>query len=154
MFKEVIMKKLLLSTAVSSLFFFTLGGLQIAKAGLLYPVEVSSQTPMVKISKIKIQQHNQIWVLSGVVKRHSYNSSALPGHIDVAIMGPNDGKKPQIITESVIDYSPSLSLRRWRSGSRFDITLPNNLPIGSTIKLKWHKNHVLSQLNKGHSAWL
>ena len=151
------MKKLL-SIAVSGLFFSAISSLQVANAESLYPVEVTSKTPSVKISKIKIQKLNQLWVLSGVVKRRSYNSAVLPGHIDVTIVKTIAGAQAQILSKDVVDYSPSLSLRRWRSGSRFNLTLPNDLPAGSTIKLKWHKNqskkHVLSQLIKSQSAWL
>ena len=129
------MKKLILSIFITSLLFSQLLSLAIAKAEILYPVEVSSESTKVRISKVKIQNSNEQLLLSGLVKRRSYNSTVLPGHISYEV---NDAHG-KLIHRGDVNYSPSLSLRRWKSGSRFNLVLPNNLPKDSRIKLAWRQ---------------
>jgi len=127
------MKKIIFSTIVSSLFLGQLLVMQIAKAELLYPVELSSESTRVRFSKIKIQTHHKQIELSGSIKRRSYNSRVLPGKISYIV---NDGQG-NIIKKGGINYSPSLSLRRWKSGSHFSLVLPNDLPKDTRIQLAW-----------------
>lgn len=131
------MKKFMLSSVITVLFVSQFLSLQVARAELLYPVEIDYQPVQVRISRIKIQQDGEQLILSGLIKRRSYNSHVLPGHIDYSII---DGKG-QLIKEGMTNYSPSLSLRRWKYGSHFSFSLSKNLPEGSTIKLGWHQNH-------------
>ena len=149
--EDIIMKKSVMSMTFFSLFLIVL---QTVTAESLYPIEVVSQSLGVKISNIKIQKANQQWILTGVVKRKSYNSSVLPGHIDITILG----NKKHIVAQTQVGYAPSLSLRRWKAGSHFSFTLPSQIPRGSRIKLQWHKNqsqkHLLSKAYDRQSVWL
>lgn len=50
-----------------------------------YPIEVKNQPVQVRISQLKIKSgiENESRALSEIVKRRSYNSHILPGHIDL-----------------------------------------------------------------------
>ena len=128
------MKKYILSTIATVTCITQLLFLQSAQAELIYPVTIDSKAAKVSISKIKIQKQNDNWVLSGKVKRRSYNSHVSPGHIKYSILSD----KGQVIKQGATNYSPSLSSRRWKYGSRFSFVVPGNLPEGTSIRLGWH----------------
>jgi|GEM_PF-1721254 len=130
------MKNLHLSLLAIIFTLFQLGNLTPAYANTLYPVEIGGPTPKVKLLRVTIQHENDQHVLRGKVKRSFFNSLVLPGHIDYSIINTND----QVIEKGIIKYGPSLSLRRWKHGSRFEFILPKNLPETVRIKLDWHKN--------------
>jgi len=113
-----------------------------------YPIEIISKTPKVTISKVKIDQINGKMILNGLVKRRSYNSSVVPGHIDITIKDSQN----RIITNNTLNYTPSLSLRRWKFGSRFNFVLPADLPADSSVQIGWHPNrskqHLFSSIDK------
>ena len=92
----------------------------------------------VRISKIKIQYENEQLILSGLIKRRSYNSRVSPGHINYSIV---DGQG-QFIKEGVVNYPMNISSRHSKYGSHFSFVLPDDLPEGSRIKLGWQKNHT------------
>ncbi|MFK5986031.1 MAG: hypothetical protein QM479_11485 [Pseudomonadota bacterium] len=58
--------------------------------------------------------------LNYAVKKRSYNSYIVPGHIDYLIIAAN-GK---LIRSQTVNYSPSLSQRRWKFGSKFSFFYP------------------------------
>ncbi|MFK5894978.1 MAG: hypothetical protein QM504_17305 [Pseudomonadota bacterium] len=127
------MKFFILSTIMSVIFFSPFLNLQ-ANAELPYPVAIDAKAAIVNISKIKIQN----LLLSGIVKKRSYNSHVAPGHIKYFIVSD----KEQILKQGVVEYSPTLSLRSWRYGSRFSFVIPENLPAGAHIRLGWHHNQI------------
>jgi len=103
----------------------------------LYPVDIESDSAKVKFLQVEVHRQNDQLLLTGKVKRRSYNSTVLPGHIDYII----SDSQGQIIAEGVTNYAPSLSLRGWKFGSHFSVNLPDNLPEDSRIKLSWQRNH-------------
>ena len=112
-----------------------------------YPIEVKNQPVQVRISQLKIKSgiendNNEDKVLSGLVKRRSYNSHVLPGHIDYVIFDSND----DVTHEGAIQVS-GLNLRNSRYGRQFKILLPKNMPEGSHIKIGWHKNQTSAFYN-------
>jgi len=106
------------------------------QAQIPYTVDIDSGSAKIKIFNVKIKQHNQNLVLTGSIKRRSYNSKIQPGHINYII----ENSLGKILQQGNSKYAPSLSLRRWKHGGKFTIRLPNNLPKNSKIKLSWHKN--------------
>lgn len=114
-----------------------------ANAELLYPVEISSQTPQVRINRINIESSNNQMILSGRVKKRAPNVHVIQGHIDYLILSSN-GK---IIASNAINYSPRLLHKRSKFGSLFNFVLPDNLPVGSTIKIGWHQNSSKKHLS-------
>ncbi|MFK5986023.1 MAG: hypothetical protein QM479_11445 [Pseudomonadota bacterium] len=130
------MKKFMLSTAITALFVFQVANLQEARAELLYPVKIAYQSMKVRISKIQIQYDDKQLILSGFIKRRSYNSRVLTGHIYYSIMD----NKGQLIKKGRTNYSSGLSLKRWEHGSHFSFVLPENMPEESSIKLGWQRN--------------
>ena len=137
------MKKFILPISFLALFVSPFVNLQAADKELFYPVEVIHKSVKVRISNIKIQHQNNQLVLSGLIKRRAQNSHVLPGHIDYVIID----KQGQIIKESAINYSASLSLRNSQYGRHFNFVIPDNLPEGSRIKLGWHKNQPMNTLS-------
>ncbi len=115
-------------------------------AQLYYPIEVKNQPVQVRISQMKIkysvENDNEDSVLSGRIKRRSYNSHVLPGHIDYVIIDRND----EVIHEGAIQVS-GLNLRKNRYGRQFNILLPKNMPEGSHIKVGWHKTQTSAPYN-------
>ncbi len=111
-----------------------------------YPIEVKNQPVQVRLSQLKIksgvESDNDNSVLSGRIKRRSYNSHVLPGHIDYVIIDRND----EVIHEGAIQVS-GLNLRKNRYGRQFNILLPKNMPEGSHIKIGWHKTQTSAPYN-------
>lgn len=89
-----------------------------------------------------VESEDGISVLVGKLKRSVYNSTVLPGHVDYAI---KDGKGV-LIVEGGAQYSPSLSLRRWRHGSSFSIALPEELPDDVIVQVGYHRNVYKAQV--------
>lgn len=126
------MKNISLSIAITSLFISQLFSLQIVNAAEKnFPVKIVSETTTVKLSRVDVKNENQQLVLTGRVKRRSPNTHVVPGHIDVLVNGE---------LYNNLRYSPGRLHKRSVFGSKFNLVLPANLPKGSTIKLKWHRN--------------
>ncbi|MCU7938633.1 MAG: hypothetical protein KZQ64_13595 [gamma proteobacterium symbiont of Bathyaustriella thionipta] len=132
------MKKIKMFIVVTILFIFQVLSFQSARAGLLYPVDIDSQPVQVRIFGIKIKKHDKKALLSGQIKRRSYNSHVVPGHIYYSIFNGNG----QTIKEGIVNYSASLSLRRLKQGSYFSFEIPDSLPEGSRIRLGWQKKSI------------
>jgi hypothetical protein len=120
--------------ATMSLSLFIL--LQASATELLYPVEIKNKPPKVRIYNVKIQQQQDQLVLSGLLKRRSYNSHVLPGHIDYVVIDTNENVIKQGWTQS----PTGLNLRRYRYAHQFQLLLPNDLSEGSRIELSWHQD--------------
>jgi hypothetical protein len=135
------MKKFKVTTVISIALFLQLPFIQSVYSQSHYPVEVQYQPVQVRISNLKIisdVENNQAnKVLSGTVKRRSYNSHVLQGHIDYVVLNKANG----IIHEGAINV-PGLNLRNNRYGRQFKILLPATLPEGSHIKIGWHKTQA------------
>ncbi len=137
------MKKMTLLFAISSLFITPLFALKCVNATEKnYQIEIVPHSPNVKLSRVNIQSENNQFILSGRVKRRSPNTLVFPGHIDVVVKSDSS----QIIFHKVIRYSPSTLHKRSHFGSQFNFLLPENLPTGSTIKIKWHSNQSSDHL--------
>jgi hypothetical protein len=122
--------------AVISLYIFQLINLQIASASENdYPIEFVSQSPHLKLSKVSVQQNQQL-ILTGKIKRISKNVHIAPGHLEVIVFNLNN----QAIIKKSVNYSPALLSKHNKFGSQFEMVLPDDLPKGSSIKIKWHSN--------------
>ena len=133
------MNKIQLAAMTVALFIAQFLLIQMVHAEMPYPVEVNYQPTKVKISNIKVTKEHGMEVISGVIKRRSYNSHALPGHLDVQIIDSQN----VILQQGIIKVS-GLNLRRNRNGHQFHMTLNNKLPEGSYVKLDWHNNNIVS----------
>jgi hypothetical protein len=137
------MKKITSLVAITSLFITQLFALQIANATQKnYQIEIAPHSPSIKFSRLKVQNENQQLVLSGRLKRRSPNTHVFPGHLDVVVKG-NDN---QAILHKTISYSPNRLHKRSVFGSEFKLVLPENLPKGSAIKVKWHRNQSVEHM--------
>jgi hypothetical protein len=145
------MKKFKVTTVISIVLFLQIPFIQSVYSQSHYSVEVQHQPVQVRISNLKIisdVENNQAnKVLSGTVKRRSYNSHVLPGHIDYVVLNKANG----IIHEGAIKVA-GLNLRNNRYGRQFNILLPATLPEGNHIKIGWHKTQasVLSNSSAYH----
>lgn len=90
----------------------------------------------VRFEHVEMENQDGRYVLSGKIKRRSYNSQVAPGHVDYVVY---DGKG-SVLTEGAIAYSPSLSLRRWKYGSSFSVLLPETVDKEASVKIAFHKN--------------
>lgn len=95
----------------------------------------------VRFENVSIEFEDGIPVLVGKLKRSVYNSRVLPGHVDYVVKD----NKGVVIVEDGIQYSPSLSLRRWKFGSSFSIALPEDLPKDEIIQVAFHRNEYKPQ---------
>mgnify|MGYP006995713064 CR=1 FL=1 len=122
--------------AVISLFIFQLINLHIVSASENdYPIEFVSQNPHLTLTKVSIQQNQQL-ILTGKIKRMSRNVHIAPGHLEVVIYNLNN----QPIVKKSVNYSPAILSKHSKFGSQFEMVLPDDLPKGSSIKIKWHSN--------------
>lgn len=135
----IVMNKTQLTAITVALLFVQFLLLQMVHAEMPYPVQVNYQPTKVKISNINVKKEQGMFVISGVIKRRSYNSHALPGHLDVQVVDSQN----EILQQGTIKVS-GLNLRRNRNGRQFRISLDNTLPKGSYIKLDWHDNQMSS----------
>jgi len=133
------MKKMTLLIPFVSLFILQFFTLQVTHADIkgTYPIEVVSQSPFVRLYQIAIENHNHQQVLKGRITRLSRNANIALGHIEVVFKN----SKNQLIDTKVVNYSPSSLSKHSRFWSVFNLVLPNHLPMGSTIQIKWHRNH-------------
>ena len=102
--------------------------------------EIDTSTPSVKFQNVSINHDGDRPMLTGKIKRRSYNSSVSPGHIDYIVVS----KDGLTIDQGAIQYSPSLSLRRWKYGSSFSVLLPENLPSHVIIRVGYHRNQYIA----------
>jgi hypothetical protein len=137
--ENIVMNKIQLTAVTVVLLFVQFLLLQMVHAEELYPVQVNYQPTKVKISNLNVKNEQGMIVISGVIKRRSYNSHALPGHLDVQVLDNQN----EVSQQGIIKVS-GLNLRRNRNGRQFRISLDNELPEGSYIKLGWHDNQKLS----------
>lgn len=112
----------------------------------IYAEEVAFEIDIVSSSKVRFQNvsieyDEGIPVLVGKVKRSVYNSRVSPGHIGYIVKDA----KGNVLIEGEAEYSPSLSLRRWKFGSSFAIAMPENLPADALIQLGFHRNTHIPQ---------
>lgn len=101
-------------------------------------IKVELETHNVVFQNLSFDQIDDGSVVTGKIKKRSYNSRVSPGHIDYAIYDAS-GK---LIDEGAVQYTPSFMLRRWKYGSSFSFKVPDNLPRNSTVKVSHHKNQV------------
>jgi hypothetical protein len=128
----------MISTLIWPLLFST------SYAGTLYPVEIKTNSNKLTIFKIKLMPSEKNILLTGVVKRRSYNSHILPGHIDYRIV---DADK-QIFKEGIIRVI-GLNLRKNSYGRAFELFIEEKLPQNSIIQLSWHsgKMHLNQEIS-------
>lgn len=81
----------------------------------------------------KNEQGKTLSIVKGKLKRRVKNSTIKPGYIRYQLL---DGSG-NLLLEGRSDYSPSLSLRDWKSGSRFQIALPFESKVNTHLKLHW-----------------
>lgn len=112
--------------------------LQMVHADMLYPVQVDYQPTQVKIKNINVKKEHERIIVSGVINRRSYNTHTLPGHLDIQVFDNQN----VILQQSIISVS-GLNLRRNRNGRQFRLSLGNELPKGSYIKVNWHQNMIV-----------
>lgn len=139
------MNKIQLAVVAIALLSMQILLLPIARAQVLYPIEVNHQPEKIKISNIQVTKHNEQLVVSGVVNRRAYNSHVLPGHIDLVIFDTNK----HILKQGIIKVS-GLNLCHNRYGRQFRIAFDNDLPEGSYIKMGWHHNQNSQLTDKSH----
>jgi hypothetical protein len=103
-----------------------------------------SQTPQVRINRIKIEADKNQMIFSARIKTRSPNVRVRQGHIDYLILSPK-GKK---IASNTINYAPRLIPKGSKFGRAYNYVLPDNLPMGGIIKIGWHQNssenHLIS----------
>ena len=107
-----------------------------AAAAEKLPQLIMAKSNKVRFEHVVMELQGQHYVLSGKIRRKSYNSQVAPGHIDYAAFDNEDN----LITEGAVRYSPSLSLRRWKHGSTFSIKLPTSVTETATIRISFHKS--------------
>jgi hypothetical protein len=101
----------------------------------VFAIDIVSSSK-VRFHNVSIEYDEGIPVLLGKVKRSVYNSRVSPGHVDYIVKDA----KGNVLMEGGAEYSPSLSLRRWKFGSSFAIALPENLPADALIQVGFHRN--------------
>lgn len=105
-----------------------------------FDVEIVSSNK-VRFESVSIEYLDGIPVLTGKLKRSAYNSKVLPGHVDYIVKDSQGA----VIIEGGAQYSPSLSLRRWKFGSSFSIAFPKDLPEDVIVQIGYHRNEHLAQ---------
>lgn len=103
----------------------------------------SISTNKVRFESLSIEYVEGSPILAGKVKKKSYNTSVLSGHVDYIIKDSNGA----VIVEGGVQYRPSLALRRWKYGSSFSIELPKDLPADATIQVGFHRNSYKPETN-------
>jgi len=102
-----------------------------------HPIEVVPFRDVV-ISEVVIEEIDNQNLLTGEIKRARYNSQVVGGHIDYALVDAQNN----ILDQGAVQYSPSLSLRKWKYGSSFSIALPAHLPENTKIKITYHRDSL------------
>lgn len=104
------------------------------------------QTPSqdVFISDVHSYRDGDSLVVYGKVKRTPTNCcDAARGHLDIAVIGP-DGS---ILDAVSVLYSPrNIPKVRTRS-ARFETRLPYTVPAGTTLRIAYHKNNDIVQVD-------
>lgn len=98
-------------------------------------IEVEPTHTPVRIYQLNLLSEDNGHQLTGKIKQRNKQTNLPQGEIAYVVKN----FQGILLHHGRVNYSPSLSLQRWKHGSRFEIQLPNNLPENSLIRVGWKR---------------